>query len=105
VGPAKPEHFTRCSRRFAPKDHQRSLQLLLLVVEWLRRRRVVRLFVVWAADFFPSCSNHIADVDSPRAVVPVGTGSGVRMPGSFECDDDDEAELDALVVGIRKLGV
>jgi len=55
--------------------------------------------------FFPSCSNYIADVDSPRAVVPVGTGSGVRMPGSFECDDDDEAELDALVVGIRKLGV
>jgi len=43
--------------------------------------------------------------NSPRAVVPVGTGSGVRMPGSFECDDDDEAELDALVVGIRKLGV
>ena len=86
-----------------PKGHQRSLPLLLLV-EWPQRRRVVRLFVVWAADLFPR-SNHIADVDSPRAVVPVGTGSGVRMPGSFECDDDDETELDELVVGIRKLGV
>jgi hypothetical protein len=36
-------------------------------------------------------------------------GTNVRMPGSFGCDDDEEeeevAEVDALVLGIRKLGV
>jgi len=35
--------------------------------------------------------------------VPVGTG--VRMPGSFGFDDDDEAELDELVLSVRKLGI
>jgi len=41
--------------------------------------------------------------DSPRMAVPVGTG--VRMPGSFGFDDDDEAELDELVLSVRKLGI
>jgi len=40
--------------------------------------------------------------DSPRMAVPVSTG--VRMPGSFEFDDD-EAEVDELVLSVRKLGV
>ena len=43
--------------------------------------------------------------DSPRTVVPV-VSTGVRMPGSFGCDDDDEeAEVDDLILGIRTLGV
>jgi hypothetical protein len=39
-------------------------------------------------------------------LVPV-VSTGVRMPGSFGCDDDDEeeAEVDALILGIRELGV
>lgn len=36
--------------------------------------------------------------------VPVG--AGVRMPGSFGFGfDDDEAELDELVLRVRKMGV
>jgi hypothetical protein len=47
---------------------------------------------------------YIAQPDSPRMAVPVG--AGVRMPGSFGFGfDDDEAELDELVVRVRKLGV
>jgi len=48
------------------------------------------------------CFAYIAHADSPRMAVPVGTG--VRMPGSFGFDDD-EAELDELVMSVRKLGV
>jgi hypothetical protein len=40
-------------------------------------------------------------VDSPRTVVPVRTG--MRMPGSFGCGDDDE--VNELIQGIRELGV
>lgn len=49
----------------------------------------------------------IARTDSPRVAVPVVVNTGARMPGSFGCDDDDEeeAEVDALILGIRKLGV
>jgi hypothetical protein len=44
--------------------------------------------------------NHlISNVDSPHPVVPVPTG--MRMPGSFGCDD----EVDRLILGIRELGV
>ncbi|KAH9993362.1 SprT-like family-domain-containing protein [Russula vinacea] len=39
--------------------------------------------------------------DSPRTVVPVRTG--MRMPGSFGCGDDDE--VNELIQGIRELGV
>jgi hypothetical protein len=37
--------------------------------------------------------------------VPVGTS--VRMPGAFGFDDDEDevAELNELVLGVRKLGV
>ena len=44
--------------------------------------------------------------DSPRMVLPV-VSTGVRMPGSFGCDDDDdeEAGVNDLILGIRKLGV
>ena len=44
--------------------------------------------------------------DSPRMVVSI-VSTGVRMPGSFGIDDDDEeeAEVDELILGIGKLGV
>ncbi|KAI0000767.1 SprT-like family-domain-containing protein [Russula compacta] len=41
--------------------------------------------------------------DSPRRTV-VSVGTDMRMPGSFDHDDDDEAELDELVLRIRELG-
>jgi hypothetical protein len=69
---------------------------------------VVRL-VFWAALFISfraggrALLNHlISNVDSPHPVVPVPTG--MRMPGSFGCDDDDD-EVDRLILGIRELGV
>lgn len=47
--------------------------------------------------------NHlISNVDSPHPVVPVPMG--MRMPGSFGCDDDED-EVDRLILGIRELGV
>jgi hypothetical protein len=50
--------------------------------------------------FFCLVFNHLY-ADSPRMV-----GTDIRMPGSFGCDDDEEeAEVDALILGIRKLGV
>lgn len=79
------------------------------MVVWPQRRRVVsrpsfHIFLVirWAAVllFFA----YIAQPDSPRMAVPVG--AGVRMPGSFGFGfDDDEAELDELVLRVRKMGV
>ena len=54
--------------------------------------------VVWAAVCL-----YRPHADSPRMAVPVGTG--VRMPGSFGFDDDDDAELDELVLSVRKLGI
>jgi hypothetical protein len=46
--------------------------------------------------------NHLTPiVDSPRTVVPVRTG--MRIPGSFGCGDDDE--VNELIQGIRELGV
>jgi hypothetical protein len=75
------------------------------MVVWPQRRRVVSrpsfqfffLSIWWAFAY-------IAQPDSPRMAVPVG--AGVRMPGSFGFGfDDDEAELDELVLRVRKLGV
>jgi hypothetical protein len=49
-------------------------------------------------------SDHATPItDSPRAaVVPVDSGTGAKMPGSFGHDDD---ELDELIQKINRLGV
>jgi hypothetical protein len=62
-----------------------------------------RLFLYFVFDLIVPTR---ARSDSPRMVGPV-IGKNVRMPGSFGCDDDEEeeAEVDALVLGIHKLGV
>jgi hypothetical protein len=77
------------------------------MVRWPQHHRVVRL-VIWAAVLFhmnpagQALRDHLTSfVDSPRTVVPVRTG--MRMPGSFGCGDDDE--VDELIQGIRELGV
>jgi hypothetical protein len=61
-----------------------------------------RLFFVLLAERWGIIST--PNVDSPRTVVPARTGMG--MPGSFGCgDDDDDDEVDTLILGIRDLGV
>jgi len=77
------------------------------MVEWPQRRRVVRFaFGRLFFGFFGFDRIAHTRADSPRMVAPV-VSTGARMPGSFGCDDDDEeeAEVDDLILGIRKLGV